>query len=250
MGTKITYFMNSKLKYTDYIAHYKTDAELNDYFTTDKFEEQTIRRRYQEFCHLYRIKKNDRILEIGSGGGQALEFLGKYEISYLPLDISLKNLKQIKELSSLKIFPTAGDAYQLPFTDSSFDLVILSEVLEHLDNPAQALKEIKRILKKGSVLIVSVPYKEKIKYQICIHCNKPTPTNAHLHSFDEVKLKRFIEEAGLMPVKYSLACNKAANRLHFNLLCKKLPFILWKLFDRLFNLIIPKVSYLILIAKK
>lgn len=46
-----------------------------------------------------------------------------------------------------------ADIYDLPFKDETFDSVIICFVLEHLRNPLQALKETKRVLKKGGKLI-------------------------------------------------------------------------------------------------
>lgn len=48
--------------------------------------------------------------------------------------------------------------YQMPYPDNSFDAVILSEVLEHIDNDSKALKEAYRVLKPGGVLAVTVPH--------------------------------------------------------------------------------------------
>ncbi len=52
---------------------------------------------------------------------------------------------------------TASDINHLPFGDASFDLVICSEVLEHVDDHQSAMGEIVRVLKPGSPLVVSVP---------------------------------------------------------------------------------------------
>jgi len=58
-----------------------------------------------------------------------------------------------------KLFPhltiKQGSIYDLPYKDSSFDLVICAEVLEHLENPAKALREMSRVSRK--YLIISVP---------------------------------------------------------------------------------------------
>jgi SAM-dependent methyltransferase len=50
-----------------------------------------------------------------------------------------------------------GSGYTLPFAPGSFDCVIVSEVLEHLDDDAAALAEASRVLKPGGLLAVSVP---------------------------------------------------------------------------------------------
>ena len=50
------------------------------------------------------------------------------------------------------------DIEQMTFEDSSFDTVICLEVLEHVANPFQAVKEIKRVLRPGGYLILTVPF--------------------------------------------------------------------------------------------
>ena len=50
-----------------------------------------------------------------------------------------------------------GSAYELPFPSDSIDLVICSEVLEHLDNYSEALSEIYRVLKPHGKFLASVP---------------------------------------------------------------------------------------------
>jgi SAM-dependent methyltransferase len=50
-----------------------------------------------------------------------------------------------------------GSAYDLPFGDGAFDFVIASEVLEHLYEDGHALREIRRVLRAGGMLAISVP---------------------------------------------------------------------------------------------
>lgn len=51
----------------------------------------------------------------------------------------------------------AGDVTALPFADGSFDRVVASQVLEHLEDPVAALREWARVLAPGGVLLVAVP---------------------------------------------------------------------------------------------
>ncbi len=242
--------MDGKIQYIDHIQHYKIDGDFYDYFNIDKFTEQESRRRYEEFFHLQKVKENDRILEIGSGGGIAVKLLKKTNVRYFPLDIPLNNLESVKRNAYIPIFPIAGDVYKLPFHQNSFDIIVISEVVEHLEDPLPALLEVHRVLKDNGVLAVSVPYREKITYQICVHCNKPTPTHSHLHSFDENKLSTLVSSAGLKPQIFSKSCNKVSSILHINILLRGIPFRLWKIMDDFLNFIIPKPASLILIAKK
>jgi ubiquinone/menaquinone biosynthesis C-methylase UbiE len=241
--------MEKRIRYQNYVEHYKKDAEFQNYFETTPFEEQNIRRRYEQLFSLL-PKDGIRILEIGSGGGFAVEQIKKAKCLYFPLDIPHSNLNEINKRTDVKIYPVSGDAFHLPLQDNSFEAIILSEVLEHLEFPMDALKEMTRVLKPGGKLLISVPYKEKITYQICVHCNQPTPTHAHFHSFDEKKLTEWVKESGLSLQRFIKISNKLATRLGFYIILKKFSFTIWKSADMLFNLIVPKPSHLILIAGK
>ncbi len=52
---------------------------------------------------------------------------------------------------------SVADIYRLPFWDSSFDLVICSEVLEHIPDDRKAMRELFRVLKPGGWSIIQVP---------------------------------------------------------------------------------------------
>ncbi|MBN2364985.1 MAG: class I SAM-dependent methyltransferase [Calditrichaeota bacterium] len=241
--------MKEKYSYSDHIRHYQLDGEFYDFFEPDKFMLQEIRRRYQEFFYLAPLKNHEKILEIGSGGGFVVENFGKKKPFYIPLDIPVQNLRKIRNRNSYPVSPCCGDAYKLPFRSATFERVVMAEVLEHLAEPEKVLQELRRILKPDGLLMLSVPYKEKISYQICIHCNKPTPTHSHLHSFDKNSLSKLVVHNGFKPVSISKSCNKVPNRLHLNYLLRNLPFILWKTIDRIFNFFIDKPISLILIAR-
>jgi len=51
-----------------------------------------------------------------------------------------------------------GDITNIPEKDASFDVILCTEVLEHLPNPVDALKEFNRLLKKGGILILTAPF--------------------------------------------------------------------------------------------
>ncbi len=98
--------------------------------------------------------KNKKILDIGCGLGNKTYFLEKN--NYLVgCDISLGCLKKAKEHNSL--LAVNSDAEKLPFRNQVFDVVICSEVLEHLINPQNVINEIKRVAKKDARIILTVP---------------------------------------------------------------------------------------------
>ena len=59
----------------------------------------------------------------------------------------------IESLGITNVKLKQADIYKLPFENETFDSVIICFVLEHLHNPIQALKELKRVLRKGGTMI-------------------------------------------------------------------------------------------------
>ncbi|MGZ5221278.1 MAG: class I SAM-dependent methyltransferase, partial [Chitinophagaceae bacterium] len=57
----------------------------------------------------------------------------------------------------LKMEVTEGSVTQLPFPDEHFDIVCALDVLEHVEEDAAAMQELKRVLKTGGALVVTVP---------------------------------------------------------------------------------------------
>ncbi len=98
----------------------------------------------------------ESILDVGAGEGFTLETLRinhaakKLEgIEYMDDAITLG--KKLHPQIAIK----KGNIYELPYKANSFDVIICTEVLEHLEDPKKALIELKRVTKK--YIIISVP---------------------------------------------------------------------------------------------
>ena len=170
----------------NYTEHYEKDASEFDYFEKRKGATAHDERRVREFI-ISKVGKNvNSILDVGCGRAWVADHFLRKGVKVYSLDISITNpAKAVKLYPSENHSGIVADSFRLPFADNSFDCVIASEIIEHVINPAEFIKELFRVVKKGGELIITTPYKEKIQYYLCIHCNKKTPANAHLHSFDE-----------------------------------------------------------------
>jgi ubiquinone/menaquinone biosynthesis C-methylase UbiE len=125
-----------------------------------------------------------KVLEVGAGDGSILKLLADQDFApeYHAVEISdsgVEHIKsrKIKNLQSVQLF----DGYHLPFEDSSFDLIILSHVLEHVEHERLLLREIKRV---ATNCVIEVPrdYKadvdKRIKHFLAYgHINVYTPTS-------------------------------------------------------------------------
>ncbi len=225
---------------SNYICHYRLDAENFDYFDIQDRAEDA----YEILFHKFTAKlagSQNTIIDIGSGNGWTR--IVPHDRIYF-VDLSLKNLVSLKSDTSS---PVVTDANYLPFKDGSSDFIIASEILEHLNDPALAAREIWRVLKPGGKAIVSTPYKERIKYSLCIHCNKVTPLNAHLHSFDTQGLSSMFPMATIQSYLFG---SKVLVMLRIPTLLRRFPLWVWRTLDRIFIRLTDKAQHIVLVLKK
>ena len=102
------------------------------------------------------INKKQKILDIGSSSGTNLRMFEEMGYkNYVGIELSRVAINHCKKKGFSKIIH--GDACNLPFDSNSKDFIIASDILEHIDHHELALSEIKRVLKKNSFAIITVP---------------------------------------------------------------------------------------------
>jgi SAM-dependent methyltransferase len=114
------------------------------------------------------LHRGERILDLGCGAGrhsfEALRRGGRVVAVDLD-DAALKDVSQMGNAMALEGQVPAGgslectraDARRLPFEDRSFDRIVVSEVLEHIDEDVASMQELARVLDQGGTLAVTVP---------------------------------------------------------------------------------------------
>jgi len=235
----------------NYSEHYKIDAEAFDYFEQRKGATAHDERRVHEFITSLLQPTSETILDVGCGSAWVAEkYLSKGK-KVISLDISVKNpQKAITKFPDKKHFAITADSYKLPFQSNSVGSVIASEIIEHVIDPKAFVNELLRVVEPSGYLVITTPYKELLKYSLCIHCNKPTPVNAHIHSFDENKLLNLFSPTQQNALRWKTFGNKVLIFLRTYKVLQLLPFSIWKLLDGLFNLIYNAPAHIIIIVKK
>ncbi|MBU2551975.1 MAG: methyltransferase domain-containing protein [Proteobacteria bacterium] len=154
------------------------------------------------------LKPGDRILDIGCGSGRHLAEAARWkDVVAIGADLRYPDVLQARE--RLRFHQELGEhgggpsacltasVTDLPFDDDAFDLVICSEVLEHIPDHQTAVGELVRILKPGCHLVVSVP--RWLPERICWALSRDyhAANDGHVRIYKARELTRMIEEAGL-----------------------------------------------------
>lgn len=104
--------------------------------------------------------KGSKVLEAGCGVGAQTVILAKNSpgAKFTSIDISPESLEKARGLVRKYQVPNVkcqtGDIFDLPFEDNSIDHIFVCFVLEHLKEPVKALKNLKKVLKKGGTITV------------------------------------------------------------------------------------------------
>ena len=176
------------------------------------------------------LQPGNKVLDIGCGEGRhtakAWEFSDIFCVGadrcHKDLMVSKAKLKLHEEFygatklktnsllnSSSQWVLSAADITNLPFGDNSFDIIICSEVMEHIDEDKKALEELKRTLKPGGQLVLTVPryWPEKICWRLSHdYCNSE---GGHIRIY---KKQELLEK--IIPLGFKLQGSHYAHSLH------------------------------------
>lgn len=180
-------------------------------------------------------------LDIGCGTGAILLKLKNIATQRVGLDISQNRLLKCGEKGVTQLI--RADAALLPIKKISFNLVTALDVIEHIENDVEILKEFKNIIKSGGILILTVP-----AYQFLF---SPYADAQHKRRYTKTTLLKCVEEAGfkIETIHYFnslLFPLMLIERLHerffvkkresFEIVFNKLPQTINTLFSIIFNI--------------
>jgi ubiquinone/menaquinone biosynthesis C-methylase UbiE len=154
--------------------------------------------------HELKLKPGSLILDAGCGSGRHLRALAKLpnlkiigiDRNQADLNVALASLKNMSDALSDNYQVACADINKLPFETVFFDCVICSEVLEHIPQHEEALKELVRVLKPQGSLVISVPryFPERICWFISrAYCNDE---GGHVRIYKKKQLQKMINRFG------------------------------------------------------
>jgi len=138
------------------------------------------------------VGTDKRVLDLGCRDG-ALTQCYAVGNSVTGVDIDQQALSLAKERLGISTLWLDLNREPLPFDDSSFDVAVAGEVLEHLEDPAFVVGQAHRVLAPDGIFIGSVPnsfhWRARVAFLTGHHIEDPT----HLHLFSRSKLLKLLE---------------------------------------------------------
>ncbi len=156
------------------------------------------------------LQAGDRVLDVGAGFGRHVFECARRGADVVALDYAQDEVVETRatlgamiEAGEIDHHRVAGvlrgDATKLPFADDSFDKVITSEVLEHVQDDVAAISEMIRVLKPGGMFAATVPAwgPEKVNWMLSDEYHAPIAVGGHLRIYSKTELAAKLRSAGL-----------------------------------------------------
>jgi ubiquinone/menaquinone biosynthesis C-methylase UbiE len=164
------------------------------------------------FSHIQ--ARGQRALDVGARDGHLSLLLAERFERVVALDL------QAPVIAHPRVDCVAGDAARLDYPDDSFDLVLCSEVLEHVPGPAleAACREIVRVA--ADRIVIGVPLEQDLRAgeTTCAACGRPNPPWGHVNSFSEARLAALFGGATILAKSYQGRADPRTNALSARLL--------------------------------
>ncbi|MDD5530256.1 MAG: class I SAM-dependent methyltransferase [bacterium] len=173
-----------------------------------------------------------KILDVGCGKGWFLA--GCRALNWETYGTEITNTTSDFATKELHLDVLSKDISECNFPDSYFDVVTCLHSFEHLSQPVETLKEIRRIIKKKGVLILTLPNIDSFQFKISkrhwFHLGIPY----HYYNYSTKNISILLTKAGFMPYRIS----------HFSLGYNAFGFL-----QSLFNLLINDPNFLYYLFK-
>jgi SAM-dependent methyltransferase len=156
------------------------------------------------------LQAGDRVLDVGAGFGRHVYECARRGARVVALDFAadevvqtrdtLAAMVEVGEITADRLTGVLrGDARRLPFPDATFDVVITSEVLEHIQDDVTAISEMVRVLKPGGRFAATVPawLPEVVNWKLSDEYHAPKSEGGHVRIYTRTELRAKLRAAGI-----------------------------------------------------
>ncbi|HSX13969.1 MAG TPA: bifunctional 2-polyprenyl-6-hydroxyphenol methylase/3-demethylubiquinol 3-O-methyltransferase UbiG [Chlamydiales bacterium] len=155
------------------------------------------------------IGEHKSVLDIGCGAGFLTNALALKGHTVTGIDISQSSIDIAQKYDTTKsVIYRKADAYSLPFSDQSFDVVCAMDILEHVETPQRLISEAARVLKPNGLFFFHTFNRNLLSYLLIIKGVEwfvpNTPKNMHVYSLfiKPKQLSQLCLRSGLTPIKF------------------------------------------------
>ena len=134
-----------------------TSSNHQKYTHPNRFYRWHIEAFLKSIYHLLQQAEPQSVLDAGCGEGHVVGFLARQNPSWrlTGMDLDKEAIAYAQATFGDQATFRTGSLYKLPFSDNSFDTVVCSEVLEHLEDTDRAISELKRVTRRH--VLITVP---------------------------------------------------------------------------------------------
>lgn len=175
-------------RFQRYSEKYERESNISGWSEHGLSRRVTTFERVLDSTHL---PSDPLVLDLGCGAGTYCRFLRKKGFRIIGLDYSFPMLKRAQKLQGdEEIQFLNGEAYNLPLSDQSVDVVVCIGVLQTLSDERRAIKEINRILRPEGICFL-----DGINALGLNELIKPKPVD-HLKTYNPFILRKYLEQNG------------------------------------------------------
>ncbi|MDI2592889.1 class I SAM-dependent methyltransferase [Pseudomonas sp. N3-W] len=153
------------------------------------------------------ISPEDTVLDVGCGDGGNVHFCGMRGAKIVIADIDAAKVESTRQrlgdTPARDIECHVTDCNPLPIADGTATRVVSTEVIEHVDDPAQFLAELARVGKPGALYLLSVPHPSSENLQKGIAAPEYFEKPNHIRIITEEQFKAMVSDAGLEVLSHS-----------------------------------------------
>lgn len=155
------------------------------------------------YSYMKKYVIGDSLLDVGAYRGDFLKlFLNRIQV--YGTEVNEVRVKASNHLIGSDVVLLGFRSGNLDmFSDKSVDTVTCFEVLEHLNDDVQGLRELVRVARMR--VIVTVPYNEMLTTTVCIHCGEETPNSGHLRSYTLDTFRSYVEQNNMRVLLHQFA---------------------------------------------
>lgn len=155
----------------------------------------------------FKITAEDVMLDVGCGDGGTVHFGGMRGAKIIIADIDAAKVEATRQrlidTPARDVECHVTDCNPLPIADATATRVVSTEVIEHVDDPAQFLAELVRVGKPGALYLLSVPHPSSEDLQTGIAAPEYFQKPNHVRIISEEQFKTMVSDAGLEVLSHS-----------------------------------------------